>query len=164
MRLTVRLRPNAAYLVCLALALTALVSGIVLGTVPVAIAGGLLTLLFGAPVVISTVLRVPVLAIDERGLRLPLMGVRLAWPDVVGARPGTQVGGRAPRPVLLVVPRDPRAVADRVRPWLRSEARGNIARYGTPIVVAAASLDTSIDDVAAAVHHHTEHRDAARGQ
>lgn len=164
MRLTVRLRPNAAYLACLALAVAALAFGTVRGSVPVAIAGGLLTLLFGTPVVLSTVLRVPVIAIDEHGLRLPLMGVRLAWRDVVGARPGARIGGRAPRPVLLVFPRDPRAVTDRVRPWLRREARSNITRYGTPIVVAAGSLDRSLDDVAAAVREHTEHRDAARGQ
>ncbi|GAA4199507.1 hypothetical protein [Actinocatenispora rupis] len=164
MRLTVHLRPNAAYLAILAIGAAAVAYAIVVGSVLVGIPAGVLTLVLGAPVVVSTVCRVPVVAVDERGLRLPLMSVRLAWPDVAGARPGTRLGGRAPRPVLLVFPRDPRAVAGRVRPWLRSEARTNLTRYGTPIVLAAASLDRSLDEIAAAVRHHVEHRDAARGQ
>lgn len=164
MRLTVRLRPNGAYLAFLAIGLATLAYGIARVSVPGLVAGGLLTVLFGAPVAASTVCRVPVVAIDERGLRMPLTGVRLAWPEVVGARPGVRLGGRAPRPVLLVVAREPGAVADRVRPWLRREARTNVTRYGTPIVLAAASLDRSLDEIAAAVRHHTEDRDAARRQ
>jgi hypothetical protein len=38
-----------------------------------------------------------------------------------------------------------------VRPWLRRDARGNLARYGTPIAVSDRSLDHSVDDIAAAI-------------
>jgi hypothetical protein len=56
--------------------------------------------------------------------------------------------------VLLIFPANPQAALGQVRPWLRQDARGNLARYGTPIVVSGLSLDHSIDDIAAAVAQH----------
>lgn len=154
MTLLVRLRPNGPYLLFTLAAVAVLVFGVVraglLGTV-VAVCGGVLLVLFGGPVLVSTVFRVPVLAVDESGIRLPLMGVRLGWDEVVDVRRSAALRGNRSTPVLLIVPTAPEVVVDRVRPWLFREARGNLARYGTPIVLSDRSLDHSLDDIATAV-------------
>jgi hypothetical protein len=154
MPLLVRLRPNGPYLLFTLVAVALVVFGAtragLLG-IPVAVGGGVLLVVFGAPIIISTVCRVPVVAVEESGLRLPMMGVRLSWSDVATVRRAAALSGKRNTPVLLIVPTDPEAVAGRVRPWLRREARGNTARYGTPIVLSGLSLDHSIDDIAAAV-------------
>jgi hypothetical protein len=93
---------------------------------------------------------VPGAAVDGDGIRFPLMGVQLAWPEVRLVKRATGLRGRA-QPVLLIFPADPRATLSQVRPWLRREARGTVARYGTPIVVSGLSLDRSVDDIAATV-------------
>ncbi len=41
-----------------------------------------------------------------------------------------------------------------MRLWLRWEARRDLARYGTPIVLSGLSLDHSIDDIAAAIRQY----------
>jgi hypothetical protein len=151
--LLVRLRPNGPYLLFMAVAAAATVGEVAqagpLGAV-VAIAGGLLLVLFGYPVVVSTVCRVPVVAVDGDGIRLPLMGVHMTWAEVSSVKRSTSLRGRA-RPVLLIFPASPQAAVGQARPWLRRVARRNIARYGTPIVVSGLSLDHSVDDIAAAV-------------
>jgi hypothetical protein len=80
--LLVRLRPNAAYLALIAAGVAMIVFGAtqdgVLRLVLVA-CGVLFVVLLGAPVLVSTVGRVPVLSVDGAGVRLPLMGVRLGW-------------------------------------------------------------------------------------
>lgn len=153
----VRLRPNGPYLMFTLVAAALVVFGAtragLLGAL-VAVSGGVLLVVFGAPVLISTVFRVPVLAVEETGVRLPLMGVRLSWDDVASVQRTAAVSGRPNTPVLLIVPTEPEAVAARVRPWLRREARGNVARYGTPIVLSGVSFDRSVDDIAAAVRRH----------
>ena len=116
----------------------------------IAIGGGLALAVFGYPFVVSTVCRVPVVAVDGDGIRFPLMGVQLAWPEVRLVKRATGLRGRG-QPVLLIFPADPQATLSQVRPWLRREARGTVARYGTPIVVSGLSLDRSVDDIAAAV-------------
>jgi hypothetical protein len=103
------------------------------------------------PFVVSTVCRVPVVAVGSDGIRFPLMGVHLAWLEVCSVKRSTCLRGRA-QPVLLIFPADPQATLGQVRPWLRQEARQNIARYGTPIAVSGPSLDHSVDDIAAAIH------------
>lgn len=154
MALLVRLRPNGPYLLFMLIAAALVGYGIaradVLGTV-IAVCGAVWLVLFGYPVVVSTVCRVPVVAVGDDGIRFPLMGVRLGWPEVSSATRGTALRGRARTPVLLIFPADPQAALGQVRPWLRREARGNLARYGTPIVLSGRSLDHSIDDIATAV-------------
>jgi hypothetical protein len=155
MPLLVRLRPNGPYVLFTLAAAAGLTYGAirddVLGTL-IAVSSGVLLALFGGPIIVSTVCRVPVVAVEESGIRLPLMGVRLSWREVASVRRTAALRGKTHTPVLLIVPAEPEAVLGRVRPWLRREARGNIARYGTPIVVSDLSLDHSIDDIAAAVH------------
>jgi hypothetical protein len=139
----------------LLLAGAGLVSGVTLGGVSgavVAAACGVLLALLGYPVALSTVGRVPVLVVGDDGLRFPLMGPRVAWADVASVK--RSVGGRARAssvPVLLVYPADAGAVISQVRPWLRREARGELARYGTPLVLSSMSLDRSLDDIEAAI-------------
>lgn len=58
-----------------------------------AVGGGVLVVLLGYPVLLSTVCRVPVLVVGEDGLRFPLLGPRVAWADI--ARVKRSVGGRA---------------------------------------------------------------------
>lgn len=149
--LVVRLRPNLYYLAFLLVAATVLGYGITLagalGAV-IAVCAGIVLVLWGYPVVLSAVCRMPVIVADDDELRFPLMGPRLAWADVASVR--RSVGGRLREgspPVLLVYPADPEAAVRKVRPWLRREARGNLATYGTPIVVPGASLDQSLDDI-----------------
>jgi hypothetical protein len=155
--LLVRLRPNAPYLLFMLIAAASVAYGVaradLLGVV-IAVAGALLLALFGYPVVASTILRVPVVVVGNEGIRLPLMGVRLGWSEVSAAKRGVDLSGRARKQVLLIFPAAPNAVLDQVFPWLRREARGNIARYGAPIVLSGLSLDHSIDDIAAAIHQH----------
>ena len=154
--LIVHLRPNMSYLAILLIAAAGIAYGIALAGVPgavIAVAAGVMLALLGYPVVLSTVCRVPVIAADQDGIRFPLMGPRLAWADVASVR--RSVGGRVRAgslPVLLVFPADAEAIACQVRPWLRREARGNLARYGTPIAVSGMSLDRSLDDIGAAIH------------
>jgi hypothetical protein len=155
--LLVRLRPNGPYLVFLLIAAALVGYGLaqagLLGTV-MAAGGAVWLVLFGYPFVVSTVCRVPVVAVGDDGIRFPLMGVRLGWPEVSSATRSAARRGRTRAPVLLIFPADPQAALGQVRPWLRREARGNLARYGTPIVLSGLSLDHSIDDIAAAVNQH----------
>lgn len=166
MPLLVRLRPNGPYLLFTLVAVAVLVFGVlragVLGTL-VAVCGAGLLVLFGGPFVVSTVFRVPVLTVDERGIRLPLMGVRLSWDEVVDVRRSAALRGGTSTPVLLIVPTAPEVVVDRVRPWLFREARGNLARYGTPIVLSDRSLDHSLDDITTAVRRLRPASDASAG-
>ena len=154
MALLVRLRPNGPYLLFMLIAAAVTGYGIaqadLLGTV-IAVGGAVLLVLFGYPVVVSTVCRVPVVAVGDDGIRFPLLGVHLSWPEVSSVTRSAAVRGRARRPVLLIFPADPQAALGQMRPWLRREARGNLARYGAPIVLSGLSLDHSIDDIAAAV-------------
>jgi hypothetical protein len=151
----VRLRPNTQYLLFVVVGLLLIGYGLTAGgviRVGLIVAGAALAVLLGYPVVLSTVFRVPLIAVDEAGVRLPLMGVRLAWAEVADVR-------RAVRnnfPVLLLVPTDPPAVVARTRPWLRAEARTNVAEFGTPIVLMAQSMNHSLDEIEAAVarYHH----------
>jgi hypothetical protein len=165
--LIVHLRPNTPYLTILVIAIAAVAYGVTLAGLPgtvIAVAAGVMLVLFGYPVVLSTVCRVPVLIADEDGIRFPLMGPRLAWADVASVR--RSVGGRVRAgslPVLLVYPADAEAVAGQARPWLRREARGNLARYGTPIVVSGMSLDRSLDDIGAAIRRRISQNGAHGG-
>lgn len=150
MPLDVRLRPNTAHVALLVLfavvaALGAVVGGFLGYAMP--IIGVALVVLVGYPVVASTVLRVPVVAVDEAGLRRPLMGLRLSGAEVSAVRPSVDSRGQ---PVLLVVPVDAQAAVRRAGPWRRAELRTNLHRYGTPIAVNGRSLDRSLDEIAAA--------------
>jgi hypothetical protein len=146
----VRLRPNTQYLLFVVVGVLLIAYGLTstgavrLGLV---VAGAVLALVLGYPILLSTVFRVPVVAVDEAGIRLPLLGVRLAWPEVAAVRPAM----RANFPVLLIVPTDPPAVLTRVRPWLRGEGRSDLKQFGTPIVLMAQSLNHSLDEIQAAI-------------
>lgn len=158
MPLLVRLRPNGPYVLFTLVAAALVPFGVVraglLGTL-VAVGGAVSLVLFGGPILVSTVCRVPVVTVEETGIRLPLMGVRLRWDEVAAVRRTAALSGKRNTPVLLIVPTEPEIVLGGVRPWLRPEARGDLARYGTPIVLSGLSLDHSLDDIAAAVHRHT---------
>ena len=158
--LLVHVRPNGPYLLIVAAALAGVAFGVttmlrggagpeILGAVALA-GGAVMLVLLGAPIVLGTLFRVPALVVDGDGIRLPLMGVRLAWPDVRAVKTLMQVAGR-PRPAVLIVPTDPSGVVRQTRPWLRREAEANITRHGTPLVVVASSLNRSAEDIAAAV-------------
>ncbi|WP_433178154.1 hypothetical protein [Actinoallomurus sp. CA-150999] len=136
----------------------AAVAGVVFGVtrpdllgVLIAVSGAVLLVVFGGPIIVSTVCRVPVVAVDESGIRFPLMGVRLSWGEVASVTRSVALRGKTSTPVLLIVPAEPEDVVRRAWPWLRREARGNMARYGTPIVLSDLSLDHSIDDIVTAV-------------
>ena len=147
----VRLRPNAGYLGLLMFAALLVVLGITVGGVggAMAIAGGVVLLAgFGGPMVVSTVFRVPVVAVDATGIRLPLMGVRLAWGEIVGLRAAVSPSNR---PVLLLFPADPEAAIRAMRPWVRSGGRNNMARYGAPIVIPQQSMTHTVSEVQAAI-------------
>ncbi|MEV4760961.1 hypothetical protein AB0J86_38540 [Micromonospora sp. NPDC049559] len=151
----VRVRPNLPYLMLLLLGVIVIGLGLIETGVAgwlITIFGGLICGIFGYPVVASTLFRVPVVAIGADGIRLPFMGVRLAWPEVAAVRPGVNPRGSAHVPVLLIFPVDPAAVLRQVRPWLRQETRSNLARFGTPIVISGQSFDRSLDEIAAAVN------------
>lgn len=149
MPLLVRLRPNLAYVGFLALGLLLIVLGAVeSGFIRYLqfFCGALILLGFGAPLVVSTVFRVPVLTVDAEGARMPLMGVRLQWTDMVGVR---QVPG--PRRTMLVIyPRDPQAVINQARPWVRGDARRALARFGSPITLSQQSMDHTLDEIQSA--------------
>jgi hypothetical protein len=152
----IRLRPNRQYVLLLLLVaavplLAATMNGPI-GAV-VSVVCGLLLVLLGYPVVVSTLLRVPVLSVTDAGLRLPLMGVQLTWPEVTGTRQALRrrAEGRPDIPVLLIVPADPQATVRQVRPWLRREARQELARYGSPIAVSDLSLDHSLAQIEEAI-------------
>lgn len=153
--LIVRLRPNGPYLAALLGAAAGVAYGVTLGGVPgavIAAGAGVVLVLFGFPVVLSTVCRVPAIVVDDDGIRFPLMGPRLAWADIASVRRGAGGRARAGSPsTLLVYPADAEGAARQVRPWLRRDARGNLARYGTPIAVSGMSLDRSLDDIGAAI-------------
>jgi hypothetical protein len=153
----VRLRPNAIYLTFALAAITPIAYGVgrddVMGDV-VTVVGALLFALLCYPIITSTVFRVPVLVVDDNGIRLPLMGVRLGWSELATSKRSTDLRGRLPAPVLLIVPTDPEAAVAQTHPWLRREARANLARHGTPIVLSGKSLDHSLDAIARAVQHH----------
>lgn len=152
--LLVRLRPNAAYVFFLLIGPVAVAFGAVRGGVlgiVICCFGVLLFVLFGYPVVVSTVFRVPVVAADQHGVRFPLMGVRLSWPDVTSVRVGAALGKRGTTPLLLVFPADPEAAVRQARPWLRSDARKSLARYGTPLAISDHSLDRPAAEIAAAL-------------
>jgi hypothetical protein len=53
--------------------------------------------------------------------------------------------------VLLIRPTDPQGAVGRMRPWVRSEDRTNIGRYGTPIVVPEQSKDCTVSEMHAAI-------------
>jgi hypothetical protein len=145
----VRLRPNAAYLALIAAGIPMIIYGIASDGVlrlVLLVSGVLFVVLIGGPVLVSTVGRVPVLAVNGAGVRLPLMGVRLAWPEIAAVR---QASGPT-RPALLIIPNDTAAALSRMRPWLRAEGRSNLARYGTPIVVPQQSMDHTLDQMCAA--------------
>ena len=150
----VRLRPNTAYLALLAGGVAAFAVGSTMANgilrVLVIGSGTFFTLLIGMPVLVSTVFRVPVLAVDDTGLRMPLMGVRLTWTEIARVRPGHDPA----RALLLIVPRNPHAVLNQIRPWLRAECRTNLARYGTPIVMSQLSMNRTLDDIQAAISRH----------
>jgi hypothetical protein len=157
MSLLVRLRPNGPYLLFMLAAAVGIWYGVTLASLPgglVAASCGVVLVLFGYPVMASTIGRVPVFAVGSEGISLPLMGVRLSWPEVSSVKLGTGSGRRASVPVLLIFPADPHAAIGAARPWLRRELRGNLARHGTPIVVSGTSLDHSVDDMAAAVRQY----------
>ncbi|MFE9694831.1 hypothetical protein [Micromonospora sp. NPDC005806] len=154
MPLLVRLRPNTPYLLFVLLAVTLTAYGVILGNVfgvLIAAGGGALLALFGLPMLISTVFRVPAVAIDARGIRLPLMGVRLRWSEISSVSRGAKPSGL---PVLLIIPTAPDAALGQVRPWLRAEARSHLAQHGTPIVVSGQSMDHSVEDILSAIHQH----------
>lgn len=149
--LVVRLRPNGPYVAVLLLGAVLLAYGVMTGGLlgaVIAAGGGIWLTALGYPVVLSTLCRVPVIVADDGGIRFPLMGPAVAWPDVASV---TRGGHALPSPVLQVYPADAQAAIRQVRPWLRREARRNLARYGTPFVLSGLSMDKSLDDIAAAI-------------
>jgi hypothetical protein len=126
-------------------------TGGLLGVV-IAAGGGIWLAALGYPMVLSTLCRVPVLVADENGIRFPLMGPAVAWPDVASVTRGARRGARPlSPPVLQVYPADAQAAIRQVRPWLRREARRNLAWYGTPFILSDRSMDKSLDDIATAI-------------
>jgi len=153
--LVVRLRPNRTYVAVLLLGALVLAYGVMTGGLlggVIAAGGGIWLAALGYPVVLSTVCRVPVIVADDNGIRFPLMGPAVAWSDVAsvtrGARRGARLGSP---PVLQVYPADAQAAVRQVRPWLRREARRNLAWYGTPFILSDLSMDKSLDDIATAI-------------
>jgi hypothetical protein len=153
----VRVRPNASYLVMVIIAAGLTVFGVARGGwsgVAVACAGGFLLVLFGYPIVASTLLRVPAVAVTGEGIGLPMMGPKLSWADIVDVRTAVKLSGQRAVTVLLIVVTRPDDVIAATRPWLRQEARSNLARFGTPIVIADASLDQPVDAILDATRRH----------
>ncbi|MGX6602162.1 STM3941 family protein [Micromonosporaceae bacterium Da 78-11] len=149
----VRLRFNTQYLLFVVVGLLLIAYGLtsagVIRTVLI-VAGAALVLLLGYPILLSVLFRVPLLRVDEAGIRLPLMGPRLDWAEVAEVRQAV----RSNFPVLLLVPTDPQAVLGRTLPWLRSESRANLTEFGTPIVLMAQSMNRSLDEIQAAIARH----------
>jgi hypothetical protein len=117
---------------------------------------GVLLVVRGVPLVVSTVCRVPVIVVGDAGVRLPLMGVRLSWSEVAGVRREVKVTGRQQIPLLLVVANDADAVARRAWPWLRSQVRAEIRAHGAPVVLADGSVDRPVEEVAYAIGRYLE--------
>src|SRR4051812_33559476 len=95
--LKARFRPPLAYGATMALhagvaAVCVLRGGLV--SLGLAAVLGVLLLVRGVPRLVSTVCRVPVIVVGDGGVRLPLMGVRLSWPEVAGVRRDVKVTGR----------------------------------------------------------------------
>lgn len=155
MPLLVRFRPNASYLRLFASAALLVALGVTTFTGSSALrifliaGGGVLLALLGPPVILSTVFRVPILVVDDNGVRLPMAGARLAWADI--ARVTEAPGPR--NPVLLIVPADAPAALRQMRPWLRAEGRKGIARYGSPLVIAQELTDSTHAEIQSAVAH-----------
>jgi hypothetical protein len=158
--LVVRVRPDGPPLVFILCSAAGVAGGILLGVVfggLIAVFGGLIALSagvmlvqFGYPVIASGVCRVPVLVVDDDGIRFPLMGPRMAWADVVSVE--RILGGRSGSvPMLLVYPADAEAVIRQAQPWVRSAARNYLVRYGTPFAVPDMGIDRSLDDIGAAI-------------
>ena len=146
----VRLRPNTQYLLFVVVGVLLILYGLTAGGLVRAgliVAGVVLAVLLGYPIVLSTVFRVPLIAVDDTGVRLPLMGVRLTWPELADVRQGV----RNNFPVLLLVPRDPAAVLARTRPWLRATARADLTEFGTPIVLMAQTMNHTLDEIQTAI-------------
>ncbi|MEU7823250.1 hypothetical protein [Catellatospora sp. NPDC049133] len=157
MPMLVRIRPDTRYLTLLGLACVPVLLGVLMrgrSGLAVSVAGAAFLLLLGYPVVVSTLLRVPVLVITDEGLRMPLMGPALGWDEIADVREDVKVTGSRPVPVLLIDPTEPQDAVWRMRPWLRGEGRANLARFGTPIVIQGASLSSSLDDIHAAIRDH----------
>lgn len=159
----VHVRPNGPYLLLLAAAIIGSGSGVasilqggfvngLLGLL-ILMGGGVLLVVLGVPLVVSMLFRVPALVVEEQGVRLPLMGVRLTWAEVSAVRLLAEFRGRA-RPLLLIVPMDPDGIVRQARPWLRRDARANLARHGTPLVVPGASLNRPLADIAEAIQRY----------
>jgi hypothetical protein len=150
----VRVRPNGTYLALLVIAAVLVGFGVRVGAplgYALIMAGGVLIALFGYPILLSTVLRVPVLVVDADGMRMPILGPRFAWSDIAKVRRSVDNRRRDGLAVLLIIPTDPAAAVARIRPWLRGEARSHLARHATPIVLVDLSLDRSLDEIEAAI-------------
>lgn len=146
----VRLRPNVWYVLVIVLAAAIVAFGVtrpLMFAIVIVPAGMLMLTVFVYPVVVSTICRVPVVVVDSTGVRFPLLSVSLGWSEVARIIIRTDT-----RKVLLIHPVDSSGALRQVRPWLRSQARTEFARYGTPIVVRDRSLDHSLDDILAAVN------------
>jgi hypothetical protein len=162
-RLVVRVRPGGGLLVLILCSAAGVAGGILLAVVfggVIAVFGGLIALgavfmleQLGYPVLASTVCRVPVLVVDDDGIRFPLAGPRMAWADVASIE--RILGGRSGSlPMLLVYPVDAEAVIRQARPLVRSSARAYLVRYGTPFAVPDMGIDRSLDDIGAAISQH----------
>jgi hypothetical protein len=154
----VRLRPNGIYLVAVLAALVGVVWGVRTGGaagIAGAVGAGTLALALGYPILLSTVLRIPVIDVSDIGIRLPLLGVRLRWSEVADVRQTARTNARPDRgpsvPLLLVVPAYPGPTMKSVRPWLRSDARRNLKAYGTPVVISDVALNRSLAEIQDAV-------------
>jgi hypothetical protein len=161
MPLRVHLRPNGAYLAFLLLGGAAAGLGVlqfgraddqIMRLISLSMIGGgaLVFLAFGYPVVASTLFRVPVLEVADEQIRLPIMGPALRQDEIVAIREIERMSGARRTPLLLVMVADPASIIARTRPWLRSEARKNLQRYGTPIVLSDLSLNRPLDEIAIA--------------
>jgi hypothetical protein len=161
--LVVRVRLEGGLLVFILCSAAGVAGGILLGVVfggVIAVFGGLIALgagvllvQLGYPVIASTVCRVPVLVVDDDGIRFPLAGPRMAWEDVASVE--RILGGRSGSlPMLLVHPADAEAVIRQARPLVRSTARTYLVRYGTPFAVPGMGIDRSLDDIGAAISQH----------
>jgi len=162
MPIRVHLRPNTAYLIILAVLAAAVGWGVLLvataaesktraGGWLLIVSSTVFLLIFGFPVVASTLLRVPVLIAENGQVRLPMMGPVLARTEITAIADGWRTAGSRQFPVLLVRVTDPAAVIARTRPWLRGDARRNLQRHGTPIVLAGESLNRPLTEIAVAL-------------
>jgi hypothetical protein len=154
MPLLVRVRPNAVYLLVLLVAAVLMIQsfrgGDVLGTI-LGCAMGVMLIVIASPIVRSTLLGTPALAITPDGLSCPLMGLYLRWDEIAVIRRSV---GPLQRPLLLIIPTAPDAVIRQVRPWLRRDVRRNLARYGAPLALADSIWDHSLDDILAALRRY----------